>query len=132
MSVRILVVEDDENTRHLLEVCLCSKQYEVELVEDAFEAQKYLSKKLPDLMLVDIMMPGMNGMDFCRWVRSQPRMKELPIIQMSALSDEITIQDSFETGVIDYIVKPINFDALYMKIDLAFSRTQRRQIGNER
>ena len=129
MNARILVVEDDEGTRQLLEVCLTNKGYEVALVEDAFEAQKYLNKKVPDLILVDIMMPGMNGMDLCRWIRSQPLLKELPIIQMSALTDEVTIQDSFETGVIDYVVKPIDFNALYKKIELAFSRTNRRQIG---
>ena len=131
MSVRILIVEDDENTMHLLKVTLTHRQYQVETALDAYAAQKYLSKNVPDLLLVDIMMPGMNGMDLCRWVRSQPAIKDLPIIQMSALGDEATIQDSFEAGVMDYIVKPINFDVLYKKIELAFSRSNRRkEMGN--
>ena len=126
MGLHILLVEDDEDTRQLLQISLSRKNYKVDIVEDAYAAQKYLKEKIPDLILVDIMMPGMNGIELCSWIRSQPQIKNIPIIQMSALGDEATIEDSFRVGVMDFVNKPIDFELLIQKIELAYKRSQRR------
>ena len=127
----ILVVEDDEETGLLLKVWLTRREYVVEVAQDALTAQKSLSKKIPDLILMDVMMPDMSGIELSQWVRSQTATQNVPIIQMSALGDETTIQDSMEMGAMDFIVKPINFDLLEGKMDLAIVRAQRRTAADE-
>src|SRR3989338_8519444 len=88
---RILVVDDDDGIRDLISTRLELRGYQVELAGNAKEAQAYLSRSAPDIILMDIMMPDMNGVDLCRWVRSQPKTKQVPVIQISSLADETTI-----------------------------------------
>jgi DNA-binding response OmpR family regulator len=124
---RILVIDDDEDIRALLEISLKKWKYQVDAVQDASSAQKYLAGNVPDLILMDVMMPDMSGLELCAWVRSQPATKDVPIIQVSALGDETTVQDSLETGAMDYVIKPINFDVLQRKIKLALQRNHLRK-----
>lgn len=124
---KILVVDDDEGSRELLSVSLGNQNYEVLTAKDAKEAQELLNQNVPDLVLVDIMMPGMNGMELCRWMKAQPKFKEVPIIQISALADIGTIQDAIEVGIMAFVTKPIDFEMLNQKINLAFTRSQRRK-----
>lgn len=124
---KILVVDDDEGILELLSVCLRKQNYEVQTAKDAKEAQTLLIEDPANLILIDIMLPGMNGMDLCRWIKAQPKLKEIPIIQMSALEDMGTIQDAIESGIMAFVTKPIDFEMLNQKIRLAFTRIQRRK-----
>ena len=130
MPIKVLVVEDDPGIRHLIKMELARRKYNVELVEDAFFAKEYLEKTVPELVIMDIMMPGMSGIELAAWMRAQPSLKDVPVIQMSSLSDEVTLEDSVQAGVMDYIVKPMNFNVLDEKIKLALTRAQRRKDSN--
>ncbi len=122
----ILVVDDDEDLCELLTFGLMENGYTPEVVDSGKLAKEYLSKNVPDLILSDIMMPDMNGIELCQWIHAQPRTKEVPIIQMSALANDAIVEDSADTGVMDYITKPLAFETLVKKIKLALDRAGKR------
>ncbi|MBI2069721.1 MAG: response regulator transcription factor [Elusimicrobia bacterium] len=130
MAKRVLVIDDDDDLREVLVDWLEIKGFTPEKARNAKEAQEFLGRSVPDLILLDIMMPDMNGIELCRWIRSQPKLKDVPILQMSALADETTMKDALEMGAMDYITKPIDFKTMISKIQAALSRMERRSEGD--
>ncbi len=124
---KVLVIDDDEELCEMLSFGLTDAGYSPDIVKSGKQAKEYLSQKVPDVILADIMMPDMNGIELCQWIHSQPQTRDVPIIQMSALSNEAIIADSADTGVMDYIIKPVSFDTLKEKINLALTRARRRR-----
>ncbi len=102
----VLIVDDDDGMRELAEM-MC-KQMGLKTVSsaDTIAARKYLEEKIPRLILLDIMMPDGNGIEFCQWMRSQEELKNVSIIVTSALKEEETIQDAFKVGANDFLSKP--------------------------
>lgn len=125
--IKVLVIDDDEDLSEMLSFGLTDAGYSPDIVENGKQAKKYLSEKVPDIILADIMMPDINGIELCQWIHSQPQTRDVPIIQMSALSNEAIIEDSADTGVMDYIKKPVSFDILKEKLVLALARARRRR-----
>ncbi len=123
---KVLLIDDDEELCEMLSFGLTDAGYSPDIVGNGKSAKEYLSRNVPDIILADIMMPDMNGIELCQWIHSQPRTRDVPIIQMSALSNEAIIEDSADTGVMDYITKPVSFDILKQKISLALTRSRRR------
>lgn len=112
-----LVVDDDENLRGLFEMSLEGMGYEVQTAGDVPTARKWLEKNQPHLVVLDIMMPGGNGLDLCRWIREQERLAKVPILVSSALKDEETAQDALELGAVDFLQKPFTAAALKEKVE---------------
>ncbi len=114
MTKRILVVEDDNSLSMLLRLIMKLQQEEWELSSAAngVEALAQVEKFQPDLVLLDIMMPEMDGLEFARRVRGDPRWTDLKIVVLSALSDPATKRKEKEIGVLEYWVKPIMPDEL--------------------
>ncbi len=114
MTKRILVVEDDNSLSMLLRLIMKLQQEEWELSSAAngVEALAQVEKFQPDLVLLDIMMPEMDGLEFARRVRGDPRWADLKIVVLSALSDPATKRKAKEIGVLEYWVKPIMPDEL--------------------
>ena len=114
MSKRILVVEDDNSLSMLLRLIMKLQQEEWELSSAAngVEALAQVEKFQPDLVLLDIMMPEMDGLEFARRVRADARWANLKIVVLSALSDPTTKRKAKEIGVLEYWVKPIMPDEL--------------------
>ncbi|MFN8596041.1 MAG: response regulator [Anaerolineae bacterium] len=114
MSKRILVVEDDNSLSMLLRLIMKLQQEEWDLSSAAngIEALAQVEKFQPDLVLLDIMMPEMDGLEFARRVRADARWANLKIVVLSALSDPVTKRKAKEIGVLEYWVKPIMPDEL--------------------
>lgn len=105
MMTKLLVVDDDDSIRTSLENYLCRNGYEVVLAQDGNEALAVARKNRPDLVVLDVMLPGMNGYECCR------RLKEidpaLPVIFLSAKGDIVDKATGFGQGGDDYITKPL-------------------------
>ena len=115
----ILLIDDDPLIHELLSSTLSKHGHKVVSVNNAEDAKRWLATGCPDLILMDIILPDINGLDLCRWVRDQGRFKNVPIIVSTALTDEGTSRESSEVGAIDIITKPINFALLTKKIQSA-------------
>jgi DNA-binding response OmpR family regulator len=115
--MKALIVDDDDNLRGLLQLGAEEAGYAAETAKDTVAAKAWLQANVPDLILLDIMMPDGNGLDLCRWVRSQERLAKVAVIITSALKDEETEQDALELGAVDFLRKPFTMDGLKEKLE---------------
>src|SRR5262245_63719955 len=109
MSARILVVDDSPTIRKVVSSILTAREYEALLAEDGQAALELLGNEKVDLVLLDFVVPRMNGYQFCRELRANQELKNLPVVLMSAKGDKIRGHFVEQTGAIDAITKP--FDA---------------------
>jgi CheY-like chemotaxis protein len=118
---RILAVDDTSDNLFLLQTFLESEGFEVETASSGSIALDKLKQSLPDLILLDVMMPDMNGFEVTEKIRSNGRTQRLPILLISA-HDELRMQQGLAVGANDYIQKPIDFERLLSRItDLTHS-----------
>ncbi len=122
----LLVVEDDLDLAHLLEYNLYRAGYKSCLSPTAEEALELLSQKSFDLVLLDIMLPGMDGFELCRKIRQHQLYKDIPIIMVTAKGEEIDRILGFELGIDDYVVKPFSPRELNLRIRAILKRERRR------
>ncbi|MBI5805370.1 response regulator [candidate division TA06 bacterium] len=104
----ILIVEDDERITNICKTILGTGGYIVDIAPDGEEAQKYLQAAIPDLILLDLMLPGISGLDLLKQLKEDTVTKDVPVIIITALGDLKTKVKSFYMGVDDYLVKPVN------------------------
>ena len=124
---RILLVEDDPMTRRVLEVILKSGNYVVTKASDATDAMNTVrSGEFVDLVLLDVMIPGMNGLEFCRRLKSQPQTRETPVVLCTSRADEKIVTLARQYGAADFIVKPYTGSVVLEKVDklLGVERTE--------
>jgi len=105
MSI-VLIVDDDLSTRETLVAMLEGEDYELLLAKDGIQALQMLEQFQPDLILLDVMMPGMDGFEVCRRIRSTPQHAEVPIIILTALDDRDSLLKGIESGADDFLSKP--------------------------
>jgi CheY-like chemotaxis protein len=118
---RILAVDDTSDNLFLLQTFLESEGFEVETASSGSISLDKLKQSLPDLILLDVMMPDMNGFEVTEKIRSNGRTQRLPILLISA-HDELRMQQGLAVGANDYIQKPIDFERLLSRItDLTHS-----------
>jgi len=122
MSARILVVDDSPTIRKVVGTILERGAYQAVLAGDGQEALELLSNEKVDLVLLDFVMPRMNGYQFCRELRSHPELKNLPVVLMSAKGDKIRGQFVQQTGAIDAITKPFDARGLIAVIEGALKK----------
>jgi two-component system phosphate regulon response regulator PhoB len=122
MPGRILVIDDDPGIQELLAVNLTQAGHVVQLASDAESAHVMVRGELPDLMLVDWMLPGMSGIELTRLMRSEIRTRDIPIIMLTARDDERDKLTGFETGADDYVVKPFSPRLLLARISAVMRR----------
>ena len=112
----ILVVDDEPTIRNVLGSILSNEGYRMDFAENGHDGYKKARELLPDLIFLDVMMPGMNGFDACRKIRTEPPLAQVPIIIISAVSnDEYRIR-SIQSGANDFISKPFDLDELLSKV----------------
>lgn len=114
----ILVVDDTQQNVQVLTQMLRGKQYKVLAAFNGEDAIALLSRKTPDLILLDVMMPGMDGFETCREIRKEPAYDDIPIIFLSALSDVEAKVKALESGGVDYITKPFQQLEVLARIEL--------------
>jgi CheY-like chemotaxis protein len=104
---KILIVDDDKETTELLEAVIQTGGYEPFSINESTKALKTIESIMPDLILMDIMMPQINGITLCKQVKSDPALSHIPVAMISALSDEGTKKDAINAGASSFITKPI-------------------------
>ena len=102
----ILVVDDNPQNIQFLGSLLMEQAYEVGVAQNGLEALKFLEERLPDLILLDIMMPEMDGIEFCTLLKNNHKLSHIPVIFLTAKSETSDIVKGFEVGCVDYITKP--------------------------
>jgi putative two-component system response regulator len=106
MPSTILIVDDEAGGRYTLESILEEQGYRIEMAESGAEALEKARQLLPDVILLDVMMPGMDGFEVCQRIRKDPLLAEIPIIMLTALDDRKSFLNGLESGADDYITKP--------------------------
>ena len=122
MAARILVVEDEPAIQELLSLTLSEAGHLAVLAGDAAQAYQQTQEVLPDLILLDWMLPGMSGIEFARKPRAQPRTQNIPIIMLTAKAHEQDKLAGLETGADDYMVKPFSTRELNARIKAVLRR----------
>lgn len=117
-SNSILIVDDTPNNIRLLFDVLDSAGFDISVVRNGETALKKLHHIQPDLILLDVMMPGIDGFETCRRVKSNPETKDIPIIFMTALSDTEHKVSGLKIGAIDYITKPIQVEEVLARVNV--------------
>ncbi len=125
---KILIADDEPDILEILQFNLETEGFEVFIAKNGNEAIEAAKKHLPDLIILDVMMPYKNGIEVCNILRLQPAFKETLIVFLSALSDEITEVKGLETGADDYLTKPISPKILITKINALFRRLNKKVI----
>lgn len=105
---RILVVEDEEDILELVRFNLSREGYHVMGAASGEEAWKLASSELPDLIVLDLMLPGIDGLEFTKIIKNDPKTKDIPIIMLTAKGEESDIITGLELGADDYITKPFS------------------------
>ena len=112
MSRSVLVVDDEPMARTLLRLMLVRAGFDVMEAVDGFDALKKVKRDRPDLIILDVMMPGMDGFTVCSSIREEPNGSEVPIIMLSAKSDLGSVNRGLLAGATKYLTKPVSPDNL--------------------
>lgn len=121
---RIILVEDEEDIAAFIKLQADISGYALHVEVDGVNGLKAIEREKPDLVVLDIMLPGLNGYDVCRKMKSNPKLKEIPIIIISAKSDELDVVLGLELGADDYVAKPFSPKVLFSRIKAVLRRGQ--------
>ena len=116
MTARVLVVDDVLPNVKLLEAKLESEYFEVITANDGPTALQLVDEQAPDIVLLDVMMPGMDGFEVCERIKSEPKTAHLPVVMVTALSDVSDRVRGLESGADDFLTKPVNDIALFARV----------------
>ena len=120
---RILVADDDVDIRELVEFKLSTLGHDVVAVADGAAAIDACQSERPDLAVLDVMMPGVSGLDAIRAIRADPALAGLPVILLTARAQESDVETGFDSGAYDYITKPFSPRELASRVEALLSRS---------
>jgi two-component system, OmpR family, response regulator RpaA len=120
----ILVIEDDEIVSRTIERCLRGDEFHVTIGGTGVEGLQKARRQPPDLIILDVIMPGMDGYAVCREVRADPLLKDIPILFLTAKSKDEDKITGFTAGADDYLSKPFNLDELTLRVRAVLRRTR--------
>jgi two-component system phosphate regulon response regulator PhoB len=129
-KINVLLVEDDEDIGEMLQLALLSNDFEVTWCVDVMKAQESLRDSVPNIILLDWMLPGISGPDWVKFLKNQDENKDIPIIMLTARSDEDDKIKGLETGVDDYVTKPFSVRELVARIHAVLRRVETKGNGN--
>jgi DNA-binding response OmpR family regulator len=122
---RILVADDDEDIRMLVVMRLQHSGHDVAQAGDGASAVESCRREAPDLVVLDLMMPGMNGLDACRTIRSDPALARTPVILLTARAQSSDVEAGLAAGADDYITKPFSPRDLADRVDALLAQGER-------
>ena len=131
MPPYILVVEDEPDIRELLDFAISRSGFSVIEAETAEDALKVLDRGTPELIIIDWMLPGMDGIDLAKQLRADELTKELPIIMLTARGEEADKLRSFEVGIDDYVTKPFSPKELVARIKALRSEEHTSELQSQ-
>jgi two-component system, OmpR family, alkaline phosphatase synthesis response regulator PhoP len=123
----VLVVEDEEDIRELVSYNLLKEGYQVAGVASGEDALTSVEAKTPDLILLDIMLPGLDGLRVCRKLKDNPRFKSIPVIMLTAKGEEPDIVAGLNMGADDYVTKPFSPKVLLARVQAVLRRAETEQ-----
>ncbi|GAA2371877.1 response regulator [Dactylosporangium salmoneum] len=113
----VLLVDDDRDVRSMLETVLDGAGFDVAAHDNGRAAVRDALRRVPDLAVLDVSMPGMSGLDVCRELRAHPETAQLPIVLLTALGQWLDVASGFAAGADDYVVKPFSPRDLLQRIE---------------
>ena len=113
---KILVIDDDVTVTKLLNMLLSIEGHQPTTLNDSSEAMTVVNQLLPDLITLDLMMPGLSGFDLCELLHQDPKFTHIPVLIISARDDPESKQRAYQAGAKDYLTKPFGVDILTQKI----------------
>lgn len=122
---KILIVEDEEDILELVEYNLSRVGYQIKGVTTGEIALTYLERENPDLIVLDLMLPGIDGLDICRKLKADDKMRDIPIIMLTARGEEADIVTGLELGADDYVTKPFSPRVLVARVKAILRRRNR-------
>ncbi len=124
---RVLIVDDEPSSRATIEAMLSSENYELYFAENGTEALVMAAEIRPDIILLDVMMPGMNGFEVCKKFRAMPYLTEIPIVLVTALDDQESRMAGIKAGADDFVTKPFDRHELRLRVQNLTRLNQYRQ-----
>ena len=116
LNRKILLVDDEEGFLSVIKEALEIRGFDIVTAKSAIEAGLELSSKKPDLILMDIKMPGIDGLQACAAIKKNPDTNNIPIMVVSAISEEAQVKRAHKMGISDYFVKPVDIEKLVNRI----------------
>jgi DNA-binding response OmpR family regulator len=131
MNKKILVIEDDPASLRLTQYILEHRGYEVLTAVNGLDGLKKARSENPDLVITDVMLPGIDGFDICYQLRSEPQTAGLPIIMLSAKAQEADKDTGLKVGANYYITKPVNPDSIIKTVDRLLEQGAAEPLARE-
>ncbi len=119
---RIVLIEDEEDIASLIKLQADISGYKLHVEVDGLNGYRAIEREKPDLVVLDIMLPGQSGLDVCRKLKSHPDLKDIPVIMISAKSEELDVVLGLELGADDYVTKPFSPKILFSRIRAVLRR----------
>lgn len=132
MARKILVVDDERHIVRLVEVNLTRAGYEVETAYDGVEALEKVAEDLPDMIILDVMMPRMDGFEVLKKLQSDAKYKDIPVIMLTAKAQDADIFKGWQSGVSSYLTKPFNPKELLVFVERIFQSMEDVSGGAQR
>ncbi len=126
---KILIADDNVQNCELIDANLSEEGYEICVAYDGQQAMKRVEEFVPDLILLDIMMPKLSGYEVCQRIKSNPRTKDIPVLMVTALNEQGDIEKAVRAGCDDFLTKPVNSLELKTRVK---SLLRVRHLTNER
>ena len=125
--INILIIEDDEIVAKTIERVLRGDEFRVAIANSGVEGLQQAHRLVPDLVILDVIMPGMDGYAVCRQMRADPILEDAPILFLTAKTKDEDKIDGFKAGADDYLGKPFNIDELLLRIRAILRRVKRNE-----
>ena len=131
MSQKIYIVEDEPDIRETLKYNFSNEGFEVFTAPDGEEALSNIKKVLPDVLILDLMLPGLSGLDVCKSIRADDDIRDMSIIMLTAKGEEIDRVIGFELGADDYVTKPFSVRELILRVKVLLKKQHESLVENK-